>query len=118
MTRKTIAAVVACLSCAFLQAEAAQEEAKSVRVYPTPKRLEITGGESRVQPGDAKFRRATGLGEEGYRIVVGKDAITVEASTETGDFYARQTLRQLASGGAVPCCTVEDSPDVPLRGAV
>ena len=118
MTRKTIAAVVACLSCAFLQAEAAQEEAKSVRVYPTPKRLEITGGESRVQPGDAKYRRTIGLGEEGYRIVVGKDAITVEASTETGDFYARQTLRQLASGGAVPCCTVEDSPDVPLRGAV
>ena len=118
MKMKMIAVVVSCFAGAFLQAGAAQSEATSVRVYPTPKRFELTGGVSNAKLRDAKLRKVGGLGEEGYRITVNKNAITVEASAKTGGFYARQTLRQLASCGTIPCCTVEDSPDVPLRGVV
>ena len=118
MKRKIIAVVVSCLACAFLQAGTAQLESNPVRVYPTPKRFELTGGVSSAKLRDAKLRKVGGLGEEGYRIIVKKNAITVEASAKAGGFYARQTLRQLAFGGAIPCCTVEDSPDVPLRGVV
>ncbi len=117
MKTKAIAATAAFIGCALLLGADA-ETAADIRVYPTPKRIELSGGVSSAKLGDAKFRKVDGLGEEGYRISVAKDAITVEASAKAGGFYALQTLRQLASGGAVPCCTVEDSPDVPLRGVV
>ena len=117
MTRQVFPIVAICMACAFMQVGVVRAE-EGVRVYPTPKRLEMAGGVSSAKPRDAKVRKVEGLGKEGYRIVVGKDAITVEASAKAGGFYAFQTLRQLASGGDIPCCTVEDSPDVPLRGVV
>ena len=117
MTRQMFQVAAICLAFAFMQVGTVWAE-NGVRVYPTPKRLEMAGGVSSAKPRDAKVRKVEGLGDEGYRIVVGKDAITVEASAKAGGFYAFQTLRQLASGGDIPCCTVEDSPDVPLRGVV
>ncbi len=117
MTRQMFPIVAICMACAFMQVGVVRAE-NGARVYPTPKRFEMTGGVSSAKPRDAKVRKVEGLGKEDYRIVVGKDAITVEASAKTGGFYAFQTLRQLASGGDIPCCTVEDSPDVPLRGVV
>ena len=117
MTTKAIAAAAAFIGCALLLSANA-ETASQPRVYPTPKRMELTGGVSSAKLRDTKFRKVGGLGDEGYRIIVKRYAITVEASAKAGGFYALQTLRQLASGGAVLCCTVEDSPDVPLRGVV
>ena len=114
MKTKAIAEAAAFICCVLLFSANA-ETASEPRVYPTPKRMELTGGTSSAKLRDAKVRKVGGLGDEGYRISVEKDAITVEASTKAGGFYALQTLRQLASGGAVPCCTVEDAPDVPLR---
>ena len=104
------------LLCASLQAAAAGKA--EVRIYPTPKRIEMTGGFSSVRIGDAKVRKTKGFGEEGYQIVVGKSSIIVSASTRTGAFYAKETLKQLAGEGGVPCCIVEDDPDIPLRGVV
>ena len=117
MVQQMFPVAAICMAFAIMQVGTVRAE-EGMRVYPTPKRLEMTGGVSSAKLNDAKVRKAKGLGEEGYRIVVGKETITIEASTKAGGFYALQTLRQLASGGAVPCCTVEDSPDVPLRGVV
>ena len=117
MAQQMFQVAAICMACAFMQVGVVRAE-EGVRVYPTPKRLEMARGVSSAKPRDAKVRKVEGLGDEGYRIVVGKDAITVEASAKAGGFYAFQTLRQLASGGDIPCCTVEDSPDVPLRGVV
>ena len=117
MTTKAIVAAASFVGCSLLIAANA-ETAPEIRVYPTPKRLELAGGVSSAKLRDAKFHKVGGLCDEGYRIVVKKRVITIEASTKAGGFYALQTLRQLASGGAVPCCMVEDSPDVPLRGVV
>ena len=116
MKSKMFLTSVACVMSAFLQA--GEMAAPDLRVYPVPKRLEMIGGVSNAKIGEAKFFKAEGFGEEGYRIVAGKSFIAVEASTDTGFFYAKETLGQLASGGSVPCCFVEDSPDVPLRGVV
>lgn len=118
MKASTLAALAICMIGAISHAAEAQPGSSSMRVYPTPKQLKLTGGVTSAKLGEAKFRKAAGLGEEGYRIVVGPDSIAVEASTKTGGFYAYQTLRQLSSGGAIPCCTVEDSPDIALRGVV
>ena len=119
MKARALAAAALCMGCAFSHAgDARRDEAEIPRVYPVPKRIEATGGVSRARPGDARFLKADGLGAEGYRIVAGPDSITVEATTGAGRYYAFQTLRQLASRGAVPCCVVEDAPDIALRGVV
>lgn len=118
MTRKRIPSAAILLFCACLNFPGARAEANAVRVYPTPKRLVLSGGVSAASPADAKFRKAPTLADEQYRLVVDKNAVTVYAATKSGCFYARQTLRQLAASGALPCCTVEDAPDVPLRGVV
>ena len=116
MIRKFTVVLGIGLVCASLQAAAAAKA--DVRVYPTPKRIEMTGGFSSVRIADAKVRKAKGFGEEGYQIVVGKSSIIVSASTRTGAFYAKETLKQLAGEGGVPCCIVEDDSDIPLRGVV
>ncbi|MBO5750979.1 MAG: beta-N-acetylglucosaminidase domain-containing protein [Kiritimatiellae bacterium] len=103
------------LLCASLQAVAAKAD---VRIYPTPKHIEMTGGFSNARIGEAKVRKVKGLGDEAYRIVVDKSSIIVSASTRTGAFYAKETLKQLAGKRGLPCCIVEDSPDIPLRGVV
>lgn len=64
------------------------------------------------------------LGQEGYRLEVslqeGRVLIQVEALTETGLFYALQTLRQLterrAGGLELPLGKLEDWPGLAVRG--
>ena len=41
MTAKAIAAMAACLTCAFSQARGSGDGADPVRVYPTPKRFNV-----------------------------------------------------------------------------
>jgi hypothetical protein len=59
------------------------------------------------------------VGAEGYILEVGKDGFRVQASTEAGAFYARQTLRQLLRGyehvGAIPAVRIVDWPDLTVR---
>ncbi|MBX7244716.1 MAG: family 20 glycosylhydrolase [Candidatus Sumerlaeaceae bacterium] len=57
--------------------------------------------------------------EQGYRLTVQPERITIEASTSTGRFYGVQTLRQLlrtSQGGQVPGLKVRDYPALEIRG--
>jgi hexosaminidase len=67
------------------------------------------------------------LGDEGYRLEVRPEAVTLEAATSTGIFYAIQTLRQLLpveiesrqkveAKWCVPCAVIEDRPRFRWRG--
>ena len=70
------------------------------------------------------------LGDEGYHLSVAPEAITIEAQTAAGAFYAVQTLRQLlpgeletgpagtllARGWAVPAVDITDTPRYAWRG--
>ena len=57
------------------------------------------------------------LGDEGYELRVGPEAVQVYAQTPTGHFYAGQTLRQLwAEQHRIPCAVVRDWPRFPWRG--
>jgi len=68
------------------------------------------------------------LGAEGYSLKIQKDRVLAEAPTETGVFYAVQTLRQLLPAAVesecltfgvdwtVPCVEIEDSPRYRWRG--
>ena len=55
-------------------------------------------------------------GEEGYELVVTRKGIRINAATEAGAFYGKQTLMQLVSGRGVRCAVIHDSPRFPYRG--
>lgn len=58
--------------------------------------------------------------EEAYRLTVSPNAITVEAVTERGAYWALQTLSQLKEVNGkktrIPCCTIVDWPAFRIRG--
>ncbi|SEQ61755.1 beta-N-acetylhexosaminidase [Microlunatus flavus] len=70
------------------------------------------------------------LGKEGYRLDVGRRAVTIEARTSTGLFHGVQTLRQLMPAAVekhervegttwtIPRVRVSDAPRYPVRGAM
>ena len=62
-----------------------------------------------------KILKVKTLKEGAYNLTVEKKSITIEASSQSGCFYAMQTLRQLItlqSDGSynIATCTIEDSP--------
>ena len=58
------------------------------------------------------------LTKEEYRITVTESGVTVAASCEEGLFRAATTLRQMIrqTGGQVPCCVIQDKPEIARRG--
>ena len=62
--------------------------------------------------------RATGrakLPREGYRLTATSSGVEIEAADAAGEFYAQQTIRELAALGS-PACRIEDWPDFSRRG--
>ena len=57
---------------------------------------------------------------QGYRIQIAPKNVTIEASYETGAFYAVMTLRQILRqcGGELPGLMMHDYPDFPSRGVM
>jgi len=59
-------------------------------------------------------------GAEGYVLKVSEKSIHIVALSDAGIFYGIQTLKQLISanntGNKIPCLTIYDSPDFPVRG--
>ncbi|GEM_PF-1142504 len=61
--------------------------------------------------------READLGPEGYRLSVTPQGALLQATTDRGLYYAAQTLLQLAAGAeSLPCLTLTDWPDKPIRG--
>jgi hexosaminidase len=69
------------------------------------------------------------LGEEGYRLSVREDGVSIRSGTTAGIFYGIQTLRQLLPSAieethlpgketewSVPCVEIEDKPQFSWRG--
>lgn len=59
-----------------------------------------------------------GFPDEAYRLVVSREGISIQATTETGVIRAIQTLTQMAEGedGRLPFCSITDWPAFKLRG--
>ena len=61
--------------------------------------------------------RANDLGDEGYQLEISSQGVRIQAATEKGLIWARQTLKQLqVVGKPVPCGTVKDVPKYRVRG--
>ena len=57
---------------------------------------------------------------EGYRLVVSSQGIRVTARKAAGLYYGQQTLGWMLrnrAGSVLKCCTIDDWPDLALRGA-
>lgn len=61
--------------------------------------------------------RGSKVTDEGYRLSVTPDRITIEAMTARGASYGAHTLRQLVTTGRVAATEITDSPALPVRGA-
>jgi hexosaminidase len=58
-----------------------------------------------------------GLPPKGYEIEIVTNGAFVRSSSDAGDFYTEQTLKQLrAADGSLPCVAIRDEPRFPWRG--
>jgi len=74
------------------------------------------------------FVPTSGMGEEAYKITVGKKSVVVEAASRAGFLYAIQTLKQMLpvavygtepaekEDWTLPCCMIVDTPRYAYRG--
>ena len=58
------------------------------------------------------------LDDDGYIIKIKQDKIEILASKDQGIFYAIKTLKQIKNKNIIGCYEIEDSPDIPIRGAM
>ena len=82
---------------------------------------EETGELQELHGGDVYLTRATedsGLGEEGYYILIEDEHCTIFANTNTGFYYGMTTFVQLAcqNEGVIPCGEIRDYPLYAVRG--
>lgn len=90
-----------------------------VNVIPMPQK--VIEGEGRLEcAGELPAIEETvdpAIPPEGYRLSVSGAGVKVSASDKAGFYYARVTLRQLKTGGAIPYVEIEDAPRFKWRGA-
>ncbi|MBR7127154.1 MAG: family 20 glycosylhydrolase [Lentisphaeria bacterium] len=90
-------------------------------LLPIPKNI-VYGTETianDVLQGKIEVEFDSNLPREGYNLSVKSDGIKVVAADKAGEFYAKQTLKQLISQYSkndCPALEIEDYPDLALRG--
>lgn len=99
-------------------------------LIPKPREMTLTGGTCSATV--LNVERVVGIPAEGYELSVTANGVTIRASDDAGEFYARQTLAQLGGPASVsdmhgtapvppsfiPCCEIKDSPRFRWRGVL
>ncbi len=69
---------------------------------------------------DFVIKKDESIAKEGYKLSVSRMGVTVSASTQTGAYYALQTIRKISKYDLgkrdIPCCEIEDAPRFAWRG--
>ena len=105
------------LLCAFILKAQGPEV-----IVPVPEKYVLSEGTytfEGVPRVDARIVPSRFDGCEDYSLEVNSRGVVIRAGGEAGLFYARQTLAQMTSDGAVTeirCCRIEDSPRYAYRG--
>jgi len=91
-------------------------------LLPRPRRVRNADGvlKAAALPAAAAEATVPGLPAQGYRLTLSPQGIRLEPSDAAGAFYGRMTLRQIERlcPDALPCGTIEDAPDIPIRGVM
>lgn len=114
-------------ACSLLLIACSSEEVRQVNLIPKPEQMTMTGGTFTVDSlalfgGQSSRNIKTVIDEawsgnpEGYQLDVTPGGIDLRAGSPDGLFYGMQTLRQLYSGGEVPCVSIRDNPRLGYRG--
>jgi hypothetical protein len=86
-------------------------------LLPRPRSATWTGGT--VELGGVSASIDPTLPAQGYRLTIaGHGGVRLVAADAAGEFYGRATLAQLAAQGPLPIGTVEDHPDLAVRGVM
>ncbi len=104
-------------------AAATKTQSSPFGINPRPHSLTLSGGIYKPKKQKVNIKSAIGLdGPSGaYRLTVGKKGVEILAADARGEFYARQTLRQLLDStgtAAIPQLVINDRPDIEHRGVV
>ncbi len=88
----------------------------TLSIIPQPREAaELGGFVPFTTPVDVK--RDAAVPAEGYRLVVDPcGSITIACSDAAGEFYARQTLKQVVDWRGYACVRISDAPAYPWRG--
>jgi hexosaminidase len=98
-------------------------------LLPRPLEILVTEGEC-PWPADVVVRREDDVPSEGYRLEITPGSVTITCGDDSGEFYARQTLRQLIGPDAfraasirdgqtsLPCGVITDHPRFGWRGCL
>lgn len=108
-------AILAATSCVWAADVGASAEVPAL--IPAPREIVLTGGTC-AHAAKPKIERVAGIPPEGYELSVKPESVTIRASDDAGEFYARQTLEQLKDGASIPCCEIKDSPRFKWRGVM
>lgn len=104
------------------------KEIPDVNLIPKPAHMELIGGYLKV---DTSLNMSDGgdlsvsyhvnpsldaENPEGYELLVTKEGIRIEAASDAGLFYGKQTLHQLVTDKGVPLVKIKDAPRFKYRG--
>lgn len=124
---------VAVMCFIFLSGCTTSQPGEPVHLIPKPAKMEQGSGYFKIDKDKLLSAGLPGTGEtgliscisdeimanespEGYRLEVGSKGITIQAGTDAGFFYARQTLLQLLTPQGIPYMKIEDKPRFGYRG--
>lgn len=91
--------------------------AAALSVIPQPADVQLC--DRHTVPADAKVvvEKDGTIAAEGYRLRVNPaEGVRIACSDAAGEFYARQTLKQLVGTNGYPCVSIIDRPAYPWRG--
>ncbi len=125
-TTKFFNRVAAMLLTTLIVVSCSEAPVGEQRIIPIPAQMELTGGSleialAEIDNPQSKLIETTidsglDIPQEGYELAVTKSGITIKASSQSGAFYAKQTLKQLHNNGTIPCTQISDEPRLGYRG--
>ncbi|MBR6878547.1 MAG: family 20 glycosylhydrolase [Bacteroidales bacterium] len=110
----------------FLCLATATVIAQNTHILPTPQQVQWQKGsfswnERAIDAVLVNHLEVPRNEDQAYRLTISQDRVLMEATSETGLFYAEQSLKQLYRYAStnrtdIPCMTILDWPDFKLRG--
>lgn len=85
-----------------------------INIIPKPNKIELLGGEIRIDELPVKTSVDPSLGNEEYILTADESGISIVGGSERAVFFGRQTLAQLK--GVFPCVKITDKPACEYRG--
>ena len=87
-----------------------------IGVIPQPVSMEVQEGTIRICKLNTVYKTNPEIPAEGYTVDATGKKVIVEASTDAGFFYAKQTINQLKQGSRIPKVKIVDYPRFEWRG--